>query len=145
MKKLCAIVWILLSTALFAQLPPPASKEEAKKYLEAQPGEFQIAQLKYNGGGDWYKGPSSLPNLLAYAAKNAGLVCAKHPATVSLDSPDLWRYRYIFVTGHGNMIFTPDEAQRLRDWLEAGGFIHLCDPSRNEESLSRSRHQRGTG
>ncbi len=119
-------VIILIATTLFAQLPTTGN-DGKKKMIEALPGEFQIAQLKYSGGGDWYANPSGLPNLLAYAAQNAGLNCAKRPVTISLDSPDLWRYRYIYLTGHGNISLTADEATRLRDWLEAGGFLHADD------------------
>ncbi|MDK9698786.1 MAG: DUF4159 domain-containing protein [bacterium] len=106
----------------YAQVPRPTPKQ-----IEAQPGEFVIAQLKYSGGGDWYANPSALPNLLAFAKSKANLACAERAATVMLDSPDLWRYRYLYITGHGNIALTTEEARNLRDWLEAGGFLHADD------------------
>ena len=135
-KVAISMMCFMLAIPLFAQFPGQIP-QAAKKVIEAQPGEFQIAQLKYNGGGDWYKGPSSLPNLLAFAAQHTGLICAKRPATVTLDSPDLWRYRYLYATGHGNMVFSPEEVQNLRDWLEAGGFFHVCDCYGMDVSIRR--------
>ena len=30
------------------------------------PGGFSITRIHYNGGGDWYSDPSSIPNLLHF-------------------------------------------------------------------------------
>lgn len=130
-----AVAVVLFAIAAAAQpIPETVSSLPA---TDATAGEFQIAQLKYAGGGDWYANPSSLPNLLAFAAQHANVACAKRPATVTLDSPDLWRYRYLYLTGHGNIVFTPDEVRRLRDWLEAGGFLHADDNYGLDESFRR--------
>src|SRR4030067_970146 len=34
---------------------------------------FQIARLKYNGGGDWYNDPSAEVNLLRFVSQNTNL------------------------------------------------------------------------
>lgn len=86
-----------------------------------------IAILKYNGGGDWYANPTALPNLIAFANKNIKTNINKNIATVTASSDDLLNYPIIFVTGHGNIVFSSDELQNLRNYLIAGGFLHVSD------------------
>lgn len=86
-----------------------------------------IALLKYNGGGDWYANPTSLPNLAAFCNKNLDLNINTDPPTVEVGSPDLFNYPFLHMTGHGNVVFSTDEAQNLRTYLIAGGFLHIDD------------------
>jgi len=86
-----------------------------------------IALLKYNGGGDWYANPTSLPNLAAFCNKNLELNLNTDPPTVEVGSPDLYNYPILHMTGHGNVVFSNDEAQNLRTYLVAGGFLHVDD------------------
>ena len=87
----------------------------------------QIALLKYRGGGDWYANPTALPNLIRFCNTNLSMSMPKNPATVEVGSPDLFRYPFIHMTGHGNVIFSDAEAQNLRHYLIAGGFLHIDD------------------
>lgn len=91
------------------------------------PAPFTIARLKYGGGGDWYADPSSLPNLLARVAQDLGIPVSSREAVVELTSPDLWRYPFLYATGHGEMRFSDEEVKILRDYLLAGGFLHVDD------------------
>lgn len=86
-----------------------------------------IARLRYEGGGDWYANPSSLPNLLAAIRDRAGVPVALEEATVSLLDPALRDHPYIYMTGHGNVAFSPEERQALRAFLLDGGFLHADD------------------
>ncbi len=86
-----------------------------------------IALLKYNGGGDWYANPTSLPNLAAFCNKNLELNLNLDPPTVEVGSPDLYNYPIVHMTGHGNVVFSNVEAQNLRTYLIAGGFLHVDD------------------
>ena len=88
---------------------------------------FQIAVLKYRGGGDYYANPTSLPNLVAYANKNKNTRI--HPETpyVDVGSPDLFNYPFVHMTGHGNVVFSPSDVQNLRNYLLGGGFLHIDD------------------
>ena len=87
----------------------------------------QIALLKYRGGGDWYANPTSLKNLIAFCNKNLGTSLAPAYATVEVGSADLFRYPFLHMTGHGNVVFSDDEAQNLRTYLISGGFLHIDD------------------
>jgi len=88
---------------------------------------FQIAILKYNGGGDWYANPTALPNLIKFSNINIGTNIKKEPATVEVGSTDIFNYPLLHMTGHGNVVFSTDEAENLRTYLLAGGFLHIDD------------------
>jgi hypothetical protein len=88
---------------------------------------YQIALLKYNGGGDWYANPTSLTNLIDFANKNLNTSINKEYATVDAGSSEIFDYPFVHVTGHGNVIFNDQEALNLRNYLIAGGFLHLSD------------------
>ena len=90
---------------------------------QAQP--VRIALLKYNGGGDWYANPTSLPNLIEYCNKNIGTNINPDPATVDVGSADLFNYPLVHLTGHGNIVFSESDVLNLRHYLEAGGFLHI--------------------
>ncbi|MBU2650078.1 MAG: DUF4159 domain-containing protein [Bacteroidetes bacterium] len=92
----------------------------------AQKG-LQIALLKYAGGGDWYANPTSLPNLIKFCNENLGTNLQYDYATVEAGSREIFNYPFIHLTGHGNVIFTPQEAKNLREYMLAGGFLHIDD------------------
>lgn len=86
-----------------------------------------IALLKYNGGGDWYANPTSLPNLISFCNKNLGTSINPDPATVEVGSSEIFNYPFLHMTGHGNVVFSDQEAKNLREYLIAGGFLHIDD------------------
>ncbi|HUF13539.1 MAG TPA: DUF4159 domain-containing protein [Longimicrobiales bacterium] len=96
-----------------------------------------IARVHYDGGGDWYANPSSLPNLLAQIARRTGLPVDTRPAEVRLSDPSLWSHPYLYITGHGNIRFSGEEVARLREYLLAGGFLHVDDNYGLDESFRR--------
>ncbi|HQV36223.1 MAG TPA: DUF4159 domain-containing protein [Flavobacterium sp.] len=87
----------------------------------------EIALLKYNGGGDWYANPTSLPNLIKFCNQNISTNLKNKPATVEPCSPDLLSYPFVHMTGHGNVVFNDNEILNLRNYLTSGGFIHIDD------------------
>ena len=89
--------------------------------------QVQIALLKYNGGGDWYANPTSLPNLIRFCNNKLGTDLAEDYATVEVGSPEILNYPFVHMTGHGNVVFSPAEAENLREYLIAGGFLHIDD------------------
>lgn len=95
--------------------------------LNAQVPTFQIAKLKYNGGGDWYSNKTSLPNLIDFCRKNLRLNLNPEEAIVEVGSPELFSYPFVHMTGHGNVVFSDAEAQNLRRYLISGGFLHIDD------------------
>jgi len=88
---------------------------------------LQIALLKYNGGGDWYANPTSLPNLVSYCNKVLGTNINTDIPTVEVGSKELFNYPLIHMTGHGNVVFSQQEVDNLRAYLIAGGFLHISD------------------
>ncbi len=91
------------------------------------PPSFQIALLKYSGGGDWYANPTSLPNLVRFANRNLPANISEEIATVDAGSPEMMNYPFVHMTGHGNVVFSDQEVQNLRNYLMAGGFLHIDD------------------
>ncbi len=95
--------------------------------LGANAQSLQIALLKYNGGGDWYANPTSLTNLIAFCNKNIETNINPDWATVAVGSKDIFKYPFVHLTGHGNVVFNEQEAENLRNYLLAGGFLHIDD------------------
>ncbi len=87
----------------------------------------EIALLKYSGGGDWYANPTSLPNLIKYCNANINTKIKPKPGTVEPSSPDLLSYPFVHMTGHGNVVFSDSDVINLRNYLLAGGFLHIDD------------------
>jgi hypothetical protein len=96
-----------------------------------------VARVQYDGGGDWYANPSSLPNLLTAIATRTTLDVERTEARVTLTSDRLWDYPYLYITGHGNIKFTEPEILRLREYLARGGFLHVDDNYGLNESFRR--------
>jgi Domain of unknown function (DUF4159) len=109
--------------------------------LAARPGESQapltIGRLHYDGGGDWYGNPSSLPNLLQAIATRTRLAVAPRERVVTLADPDLWQVPYLYMTGHGNVHWSDTELVTLRHYLQQGGFLHADDCYGMDESIRR--------
>lgn len=110
MKKILALLLALFPASVFPQSEG-----------------FQIARLKYNGGGDWYNDPSAEVNLLNFVSQNTNIKTVPQYVFVEAGSPDIFNYPFLFITGHGNITFSQSEAGRLRTYMENGGFIYVDD------------------
>lgn len=97
----------------------------------------KIAVLKYQGGGDWYANPTSLPNLIQFCNENISTNINPEPAIVETGSLDIFNYPFIHMTGHGNVIFNEQEADNLKNYLLAGGFLHIDDNYGMDEYIRR--------
>ena len=98
---------------------------------------YSLAVLKYNGGGDWYANPTALPNLIDFSNQNIGTNIKKVPEIVDVGSIEIYNYPLIHMTGHGNIIFNFEEADNLRKYLLAGGFLHVDDNYGMDEFFRR--------
>ncbi len=109
MKKVILIVFVFISFG-FSQ----------------NQGTVKIGLLKYKGGGDWYANPTSLPNLMKYCNEhlNTNIVSIEE---IEPGSADIFEFPFLHMTGHGNVVFTTSEANNLRNYLMAGGFLHIDD------------------
>jgi len=119
-----------------AVLPVPADAV-ASPVAPTRPDIVGIARLRYDGGGDWYANPSSLPNLLREIATRTGIQAPDRADEVAITDPDLSDHPYLYATGHGNMSFSRAELTKLRAYLEDGGFFHVDDNYGLDESFRR--------
>ena len=96
-----------------------------------------IGRLHYDGGGDWYANPSSLPNLLKAIGERTTLKTAPREVAVRLTDEEIWDIPYLYMTGHGNVRYSEVELGILRRWLAQGGFLHVDDNYGMDESIRR--------
>jgi hypothetical protein len=126
------MTWMLL--AVWAAVSAPTPTFQATETVG-------IARLQYEGGGDWYANPSSLPNLLATIRQRTGLPVAPREVSVRPLDPALPDHPYLYMTGHGNVSFSPGEREALRRYLIGGGFLHADDNYGLDESFRREMAQ----
>ncbi len=117
---LTTIFILLTATALFSADTPDA---------------IQIARVKYFGGGDWYWGPSALPNLIDFVKRNTPINIASEEVRLTLTDDQLFHYPFLYLTGHGPIRLSDQESARLRSYLEAGGFLFANDSYGLKESF----------
>lgn len=110
-------LFLLLNCFLFFPLASSAQTKTTAK----------IGLMKYKGGGDWYANPTSLPNLAKFCNQNLNLNLNFQIDEVEPGSAELFNYSFVHITGHGNIVFTDQEAANLRAYLIAGGFLHVSD------------------
>ena len=88
---------------------------------------FKIARLKYNGGSDWYNDPSAEINLLKFIGEHTNIKTDPVYEYVDLSNGNIFSYPFLFITGHGNIVFSDSDAKKLRTYLENGGFLYVDD------------------
>lgn len=132
-KKLSRLLFVCLAGTALAAAPPARAVPSAA---------FSIGRLKYGGGGDWYGDQTSLKNLLAGAHDRLGIAIAAEDADVvqPLDE-SLFRHPFLFMSGHGNVRFTPAEVERLHAYLTRGGFLWCDDDYGIDASFRREMHR----
>ena len=89
--------------------------------------DVQLAVLQYRGGGDWYANPTAVPNLVDFCNTEMDMSLSDEVPYVEVGSPDLFNHPWVHMTGHGNVLFSNREAEQLRTYLQAGGFLHISD------------------
>lgn len=123
-KVLILLIFLLLPLSSWAQ-------------VKASSSAFIIARLKYHGGGDWYNDPSIIPNMLAFLKENTNINTAPNETRVEIMDEALFSYPFLFMTGHGRIKFSDDEAIRLRNYLTNGGFLFADDDYGMDEHFRR--------
>lgn len=122
-------LWVAASLALMAPAAGVAAQNRVSqgRAVPEDLGQFALARLHYAGGGDWYANPSSLPNLLRELRQRTGIRTVAREITVTLDDERLFNYPMLYVTGHGDIRPQKAELERLRRYLDAGGFLWVDD------------------
>ncbi len=127
-------MFVLALAATYPSFPLAALPEPVK------PGSgdlFVIARVKYGGGGDWYNGPTSIPNLLKFVREQTGIHTGADEVVVEINTPRLFSFPFLFLDGHGNIRFTDREVEQLRRYLESGGFLLANDDYGMDKSFRR--------
>jgi hypothetical protein len=106
------LAWLLPLMAMCSFVAPPS---------------YQVAVLKYRGGGDWYANPTGVPNLVEFVNRNLQMNISSEVAFVDVGSPEIFNYPFVHMTGHGNVVFSPADVRNLRSYLMGGGFLHISD------------------
>jgi hypothetical protein len=88
---------------------------------------YEFAVMQYGGGGDWYSNPTSMPNLVRFCNEELSMNVSDNVPYVSVGASEISMYPFIHMTGHGNVVLSSSEARNLRDYLSAGGFLHISD------------------
>ncbi len=118
--RLLSLAGPLVSSAIFALC-------SASHAQETPSNAFTLARIKYRGGGDWYNDPSCIPNLLKFMKQNTAMQLGSEERHVEPTDNELFAYPAVFMTGHGRIVFSPEDAQQLRTYLTTGGFLYADD------------------
>lgn len=128
MPRTMKISTLMVMVAVIAYLQPARAQDV---------NTVKVAAVKYSGGGDWYQAQTPLPNFLEYVRQNTLLDVEPQPEVVELSSDKVFSYPFLFISGHGNVAFSDDEARRLRRYLENGGFLYVDDDYGMDEYIRR--------
>lgn len=108
---------VLAMLALASCLPLAAS---------ARPEPFVWATARYESG-DWDSAPLVPVNLMHSVAQYTSIPVASQGVTVDLSSPELFRFPFVYLTGHLPVRFSRQESDNLRAYVERGGFLFIDD------------------
>ena len=100
-------------------------------------GKFSITRIQYRGGCDWYADQSSIPNLLNFINKNTNIPIDLIEKKSKIGDNNFIKSQYLYLTGHGNIKFSDQEAIILRNHLLSGAFLHADDNYGMDESFRR--------
>ncbi|HYC32562.1 MAG TPA: DUF4159 domain-containing protein [Gemmatimonadales bacterium] len=128
--------WVPMLVTLLSSAGPMAAQGSGRPTGSSAPG-MTIGRLHYDGGGDWYANPSSLPNLLTAIRTRTGLRVSPEEKVLTLKDDDLWSVPYIYMTGHGNVTWSDADLATLRRYLRQGGFLHADDNYGMDASVRR--------
>lgn len=84
-------------------------------------GRFTFAQIRHSG--DWDPNPSSASNFLREVKEGTFVNVNFDRTAMDLTDKNLGRSPFLYMTGHFEFKFTPDEQRALRRHLESGGFL----------------------
>jgi hypothetical protein len=135
LSHVIGLLLILTATAVMGQstvrVPARTGRTavipQARPKPPEDPSNIKVARLHYGGGGDWYWGNSAVPNFLKYVRDNSDFPVDTVEKQVTIMDPDLFRYPFLFATGHGVISFSGEERERLRLYLANGGFLFVND------------------
>jgi hypothetical protein len=112
----------LLALAALAALSAGGDPADAQRRAEP----FVFATARYESG-NWDSAPLVPANLIHSIAQYTSIPVAPQGVTVDLASPELFRFPFVYMTGHLPVRFSPQEAANLKAYVERGGFVFIDD------------------
>ena len=113
------------STARSAPAPAPEAPAAAQASV-GSPEPFTWATLRYESG-DWNSAPLVPTNLLHSVAQYTSIPVTSTGAIVDLSSPEIFRFPFLYLTGHLPVRFSQQESANLKAFVERGGFLFVDD------------------
>ncbi len=123
MVQFSLVISLLLCSIFLVTTQQVVAQQNNEGYRDT----FSIARLQYRGGGDWYNDPSALTNLINFTNRSLPVKINPRFDDIPVGSRDLFRYPFVFMTGHGNVTMNTSEIQNLKRYLDRGGFLFIDD------------------
>ncbi|HLU41090.1 MAG TPA: DUF4159 domain-containing protein [Microthrixaceae bacterium] len=85
--------------------------------------------------GDWESASLVPQNVIDVLAKYTTLELNPSGVNVRIDSPEVFEYPFLFLTGHLPVFFTPRERANLKRYVERGGFLFVDDHNHDIDGI----------
>ncbi len=138
---LTAIGLLMAASGLLAQPSTGDEPGAGSTGKAASRSAFVLARLKYDGGGDWYNDRGADANMLKYLRAHTTIDVRPEFEYVDVSSDAIFDYPMLFLTGHGNVVFSDGDVKRLRAYLENGGFLYIDDDYGLDTAIRREMHK----
>ncbi|MEI7718731.1 MAG: DUF4159 domain-containing protein [archaeon] len=84
-------------------------------------GNLSLVQVMYNG--EWKTKDAGLPMLLNEFNRTSGVPVKFNYDTMKLTDPKIFDSPVLFITGHEQFSFKPEERKKLSEYLQGGGML----------------------
>jgi len=99
--------------------------------------EIVPVRIHYSGGGDWYGNKTSWTNILSKAKRELNLKVSNQEKALKILDPEFFKHSFCYIAGHGNISFSDEEANVLREYLISGGFLYADDDYGMDKSFRK--------
>jgi hypothetical protein len=96
--------------------------------------EFVFARLRYDSG-DWDYNPKVCANVLDAVLQYTSIPVHQEEVVITLDSPELLAFPFLFMTGHKLVRFSEAERRGLARYVENGGVLFADDCNHDVDGL----------
>jgi hypothetical protein len=96
--------------------------------------EFVFARLRYESG-DWDYNPKVAANVLNSVVEYTTIRVFPEEVVIAASSDELLSFPFLFMTGHKLVRFSTTERERLRAFVEHGGFLFSDDCNHDVNGL----------
>jgi hypothetical protein len=96
--------------------------------------EFVFARLRYESG-DWDYNPKVAANVLNSVVEYTTIPVYPEEVVIAASSSELLAFPFLFMTGHKLVRFSAEDRERLRQYVEHGGFLFSDDCNHDVNGL----------